>query len=167
MGHRAVRGRTRRGPLDLIMDLRRAQPLAETRNRDLDHAVMTPLQQRVGHPIGQAHRSLHHLDRPRHFDVRADPAGWMSRLASPSRSPWIRASIRRGGRHSVSSTSMRIRYGRGGATTPRSTDPFSNVSPSSRNSVEPWPPLLEVVDLPDRFPQVRRGVRELRSHVGT
>jgi hypothetical protein len=35
---------------------------------------MTPLEEGVCHPIGEAHGSLHHLDRPGHFDTRADPS---------------------------------------------------------------------------------------------
>jgi len=50
---------------------------AETANRDLDHAVMAPAKEGMSKSAGDAHRLLHHLDRPRYFrraSVRPTPA---------------------------------------------------------------------------------------------
>ena len=58
----------------------------------------------------------------------------MRREALPSRSPCTTASIATGRRHATSSTSTRIRYGSGGAMTPRMTAPGRSFPPSRLNS---------------------------------
>ena len=40
---------------------------AEAAHRDLDHAVMSPAKEGMREPVGDPHRRLHHLDRPRCF----------------------------------------------------------------------------------------------------
>src|SRR5439155_14089686 len=53
----------------------------------------------------------------------------------PTRSPWTEASIERGGSQATSTTRSRIRYGRGGATTPWKTAPATSPGPSTRSSL--------------------------------
>ena len=55
-------------------------------------------------------------------------------VAGPSRSPCTSAAMRCSTTQSSSTTSIRIRYGTGGATTPWSTEPHPSSVPSTRKS---------------------------------
>ena len=104
-------------------------------NGDVDDEIVSTAQHGIGKAARDAHRQLHHLEVPRHLDARAlllaakpDALCCALQITVHERVDLFRRAAPHG------STSIRMRYGNGGETTPCITEPLCNKRPSTVKS---------------------------------